>query len=70
MANAPDSQHVREALHALRDEIATADGVSAEIHEDGGAMTPMLSVTFDGTAERADVLRTLFHAGDILRAVN
>jgi len=62
MEDPPGSQSVLAVLEDLRDDVGTADGVTAEIHDDDSEMTPMLSVTFDATTDRAAVLRTLFHA--------
>jgi hypothetical protein len=63
MTDAPrsDETTVEDALEALESAVESGE-VSTEIYDDDSAMTPMLVVEFDRHTDRADVLRTLFHA--------
>jgi hypothetical protein len=62
MSDVSPSSRVKQTLQELGEDVSTADGVTAEIHDDDSKMTPMLSVTFGASADRTEVLRTLFHA--------
>ena len=64
MTGAPsnsESPSVERALQRLKESV-DSENVTAEIHDDGSAMTPMLVVDFGRGGDRADVLRELFHA--------
>jgi hypothetical protein len=56
-----DSADAAEVLASLRDDVAS-ETVEATVYSDDTNMTPMLVVEFERGADRADVVRRLFHA--------
>ena len=64
MTDTPRSDETRAVADALETLKTTVQGggVDATIHDDDSAMTPMLVVEFGPRADRAEVLRPLFHA--------